>query len=125
MSSASGRENEPYGIGTPTREAVERLAGRWTVLITHVLESGPTRFNDLKNRLGVSGQVLARALRDLERDGLVARRVYPEVPVRVEYELTALGGTMCPVVQEIRRWAERMAPAIVEARAGYDRSRPG
>ncbi|MFE0252227.1 winged helix-turn-helix transcriptional regulator [Streptomyces sp. NPDC059010] len=101
----------PTPKSPPTREALKRLASRWTVLITHALEDGPTRFNDLKNRLGVSGQVLARALRDLERDGLVARRVYAEVPVRVEYELTALGGTMCAVVQEIRRWAELTAPA--------------
>ncbi|MFD5795395.1 winged helix-turn-helix transcriptional regulator [Streptomyces diastatochromogenes] len=121
MSTPPRHEADVYGTGTPTREAVERIAGRWTVLITHVLEGGPTRFNDLKNRLGVSGQVLARALRDLERDGLVARRVYPEVPVRVEYELTALGGTMCPVVQEIRRWAEVSAQAIGEARLAYDR----
>ncbi|MFA7754385.1 helix-turn-helix domain-containing protein [Streptomyces sp. NRRL B-2790] len=104
---------------------MERLAGRWTVLITHALEDGPTRFGELRNRLGVSAQVLARALRDLERDGLVHRRVHPEAPVRVEYELTALGGTMCPIVQEIRRWAERTAPAIGEARAAYDRTRHG
>ncbi|MFF4038099.1 winged helix-turn-helix transcriptional regulator [Streptomyces sp. NPDC001816] len=122
MSTPPWPEAEIYGAGTPTREAVERMASRWTVLITHVLEGGPTRFNDLKNRLGVSGQVLARTLRDLERDGLVARRVYPEVPVRVEYELTALGGTMCPVVREIRRWAELTAPAIGDARAAYDQS---
>ncbi|MGW7045764.1 winged helix-turn-helix transcriptional regulator [Streptomyces avermitilis] len=124
MSAAPRREAEIYGTGTPTREAIERLASRWTVLITYALEDGPTRFNDLKNRLGVSGQVLTRSLRDLERDGLVARRIYPEVPVRVEYELTPLGGTMCPVVHEIRQWAERIGPAIGEARAAYDQRPP-
>lgn len=120
MSAAPRREAEIYGKGTPTREAVERLANRWTVLITYALEDGPTRFNDLRNRLGVSAQVLSRVLRDLERDGLITRRIYPEVPVRVEYELTPLGGTMCPVVHEIRRWAEQVAPAIGEARTLYD-----
>ncbi|MFI1363363.1 winged helix-turn-helix transcriptional regulator [Streptomyces griseochromogenes] len=123
MSGTPRREAEIYGAGTPAREAMERLAGRWTVLIAHALEDGPTRFNDLRHQLGVSAQVLARALRDLERDGLVARRLYPEVPVRVEYELTELGGTMCPVVREIRRWAEEVAPAIGEARETYDRNR--
>jgi DNA-binding HxlR family transcriptional regulator len=87
-----------YGKGTLTREALERLANRWTVLITQVLEHGPTRFNDLKSQLGVSAQVLTRTLRDLERDGLVSRQVYAEVPVRVEYALTPLGGTMCSIV---------------------------
>ncbi|MEU3985669.1 helix-turn-helix domain-containing protein [Streptomyces sp. NPDC026672] len=107
-------------MGTPTREALDRLASRWTVLITSALEDGPTRFNDLKNRLGVSAQVLTRTLRELERDGLITRVIYAETPIRVEYELTPLGGTMCPVVREIRQWAERMAPAIGEAREAYD-----
>lgn len=112
---------ELYGKGTPTREALERLANRWTVLITYALEDGPTRFNDLKSQLGVSAQVLTRALRDLERDGLVARQVYPEVPVRVEYALTPLGGTMCSIVQDVRAWAEKTAPEISQARSAYDR----
>jgi DNA-binding HxlR family transcriptional regulator len=111
---------ELYGKGTPTREALERLANRWTVLITYALEDGPTRFNDLKGRLGVSAQVLTRALRDLERDGLVERQVYPEVPVRVEYALTPLGGTMCSIVHDVRDWAEKTASKISQARSAYD-----
>jgi len=110
-----------YGKGTPAREALERLANRWTVLVTYALEDGPTRFNDLKNQLGVSAQVLTRVLRDLERDGLIARQVYAEVPVRVEYSLTQLGGTMCSIVHDVRDWAEKTAPAIREARSAYDR----
>ncbi|KUM99031.1 hypothetical protein AQI88_00205 [Streptomyces cellostaticus] len=123
MTQEEPSDTHAYSRGAPVREALERLASRWTVLIVHALEDGPTRFNALKTRLGVSPHVLARALRDLERDGLVTRRAYPEVPIRVEYELSALGGTMCPVVEEIRRWAEHTAPAIGEARAAYDRSR--
>jgi DNA-binding HxlR family transcriptional regulator len=111
---------ELYGKGTPTREALERLANRWTVLITYALEDGPTRFNDLKSRLGVSAQVLTRALRNLERDGLVERQVYPEVPVRVEYALTPLGGTMCSIVHDVRDWAEKTASKISQARSAYD-----
>ncbi|MHB1511083.1 MAG: winged helix-turn-helix transcriptional regulator [Acidimicrobiales bacterium] len=109
-----------YGQGTPTRDALERMANRWTVLVTHVLEDGPTRFNTLKNRLGVSSQVLTRVLRDLERDGLIRRMIYAEVPTRVEYSLTSLGGTMCSVVHEVRQWAEKTAPEIATARALYD-----
>lgn len=113
-----------YGKRTPTREAVERLANRWTVLVASVLEEKPTRFNDLKSQLGVSAQVLTRILRDLERDGLVSRQVYAEVPARVEYALTPLGGTMCSIVHDVRDWAESTAAAISEARMAYDRRSP-
>ena len=107
-----------------TREALERLANRWTVLITQVLEHEPTRFNDLKSQLGVSAQVLTRVLRDLERDGLVSRQVYAEVPVRVEYALTPLGGTMCSIVRAVGDWADRTAGPIREARSAYDSRQP-
>ena len=116
--------SDRYGKGTPTREAMERLANRWTVLITSVLEERPTRFNDLKSQLGVSAQVLTRVLRDLERDGLVSRQVYAEVPVRVEYALTRLGETMCSIVRDVRDWAESTAGAISAARIAYDRRPP-
>jgi DNA-binding HxlR family transcriptional regulator len=118
------RATDRYGRGTLTREALERLANRWTMLITCVLEGGPTRFNDLKSQLGVSAQVLTRILRELERDGLVTRQVYAEVPVRVEYALTPLGGTMCSIVQAVGEWAEHTAGAISEARSAYDRQAP-
>lgn len=67
---------------------------------------------------------LTRILRDLERDGLVSRQVYAEVPVRVEYALTPLGGTMCSIVHDVRDWAESTARAISEARMAYDRRPP-
>lgn len=106
--------------GTPARDALDRIADRWTVLIATVLEDGPARFNQIRRRIGISGQVLTRALRDLERDGLVERRAYLEVPVRVEYRLTSLGETMCPVLHALREWADTVAPAIAEARDRYD-----
>ena len=124
MAVAPRPASDRYGKGTLTREALERLANRWTVLITCVLEGGPTRFNDLKSQLGVSAQVLTRVLRDLERDGLVTRQVYAEVPVRVEYALTPLGGTMCSIVQAVGDWADSTAGAIGEARSAYDRRKP-
>jgi DNA-binding HxlR family transcriptional regulator len=118
----SGRDR--FGKGTPSREAIERLANPWTVLVASVLEGRPTRFNDLKNQLGVSAQVLTRILRELERDGLVSRQVYAEVPVRVEYALTPLGGTMCSIIHDVRDWAESTAGPISEARMAYDRRPP-
>jgi DNA-binding HxlR family transcriptional regulator len=104
------------------RDAVERMANRWTVLVTHVLEDGPTRFNTIKRRLDVSSQVLTRVLRDLERDGLIERAVHTEAPVRVEYSLTSLGGTMCTPVHSVREWAEKVSSDIVDARAAWDRA---
>jgi DNA-binding HxlR family transcriptional regulator len=104
------------------RDAVERLANRWTVLVTHVLEDGPTRFNTIKRRLDVSSQVLTRVLRDLERDGLIERAVHAEVPVRVEYSLTSLGATMCAPVHAVHEWAENVASDIADARATWDQA---
>jgi DNA-binding HxlR family transcriptional regulator len=121
MARTEGSVTDRYGKGTLTREALERLANRWTVLITYALEKKPIRFNELKSQLGVSAQVLTRTLRDLERDGLVTRQLYAEVPVRVEYALTPLGRTMCSIVHDVRDWAERTAEAISEARLAYDR----
>lgn len=112
-----------YREGTDTRDALDRLANRWTILITVVLEDGPARFNELKNRLGITSQVLTRTLRDLERDGLVAREVFMEVPARVEYRLTELGGTMCTPVQAVREWAEAVSGEIREARDAFDARR--
>jgi DNA-binding HxlR family transcriptional regulator len=123
MSSEQPGPVDLYGKGTPTRSALERLANRWTVLVTHTLERGPARFNDIRRGVGVSAQVLSRLLRELERDGLVARTVYPETPVRIEYELTALGGTMCAVVSAIREWAEANAAQIEASRRSAQGSR--
>src|ERR1700733_4147106 len=111
---------DPYGPGTPLRDAVERMANRWTVLVTHVLEDGPTRFNTIKRRLDVSSQVLTRVLRDLERDGLIEREVRTEAPISVEYSLTSLGATMCIPVHSVREWAEKVSSDIAEARAAWD-----
>jgi DNA-binding HxlR family transcriptional regulator len=109
-----------YRDGTVMRDALDRMANRWTILITVVLEDGPARFNELKNRLGITSQVLTRVLRDLERDGLVKRQVYMEVPARVEYSLTELGGSMCAPVLAIREWAEEVAKKINGAREAFD-----
>jgi DNA-binding HxlR family transcriptional regulator len=104
------------------RDAIERMADRWTVLVTYILEDGPTRFNTIKRRLDVSSQVLTRVLRDLERDGLIERMVHTAAPVRVEYSLTNLGGTMCTPVHSVREWAEKVSADIVAARAAWDQA---
>jgi DNA-binding HxlR family transcriptional regulator len=90
------------------QRAVELLGKRWTGLILKVLLGGPLRFNEIAERLEVvSDRMLAERLRELEAEGVIERRVYPEVPVRVEYRLTEKGQALAPVIEAIERWSER------------------
>jgi len=85
----------PYRADCPTRRILDRIGDRWTVLIVGALWDGSARFSELRRRVeGVSQKMLTQTLRGLERDGLVRRTVYPEVPVRVEYALTEAGRTL-------------------------------
>ncbi|HEX3201343.1 MAG TPA: helix-turn-helix domain-containing protein [Actinomycetes bacterium] len=113
-----------YGVGSPTRLGLECLAHKWTPLIVFALKGGPLRFTELGKAVpGVTGQVLTRSLRALERDGIVVRRYFPQVPPCVEYGLTDLGVTLCEPVGAIRAWAEKYGEAILTARQRYERNR--
>ncbi|MDT5033076.1 MAG: hypothetical protein QOC94_3247 [Actinoplanes sp.] len=104
--------------------ALDCLAHKWTVLIILELKRGPLRFSQLRKAVrGVTPQVLAQSLRELQRNGMLVRRHFPEIPPRVEYGLTDLGLTLCEPVNAIRTWAEKHGPAIVEARERYDADR--
>ena len=112
-----------YDPNCPTRLVLDRIGGKWTVLVIGVLTSGPVRFTQLRERVGgVAPKVLTQTLRALERDGLIARHVFAEVPPRVEYELTDLGRTLEKPIAAIRDWAEEHMPSITEAREEYDDS---
>ena len=96
----------PYRADCPTRRILDRIGDRWTVLIVGVLSEGDTRFSQLARRIeGVSQKMLTQTLRGLERDGLVRRTVYPEVPVRVEYALTNAGRTLCEPLRALQEWS--------------------
>jgi DNA-binding HxlR family transcriptional regulator len=98
-----------------------RVGDKWTVLVIVQLRGGPLRFSEVKRRLGsISQKMLTATLRALERDGFVTRTVYPTVPPRVEYELTALGRDLLKPVAAIAEWASRNADAIDRARARFD-----
>jgi DNA-binding HxlR family transcriptional regulator len=100
---------------------VHRIADRWALHIVDQLEGGAMRFTALRRESpGVSQKMLTQTLRSLERDGLVKRMVFAQVPPRVEYSLTPLGRTLCEPVSAMRRWAETNHPEIVAARAAYD-----
>lgn len=105
----------------PSRKSLARIANKWTAMTVSVLGNGRTRFGDLKTQLGgISGKVLTETLRDLERDGLVTRHVYAEVPPRVEYELTELGFTLYEPLFALCRWAEEHIAEVLVNREAYD-----
>jgi DNA-binding HxlR family transcriptional regulator len=88
-------------------EAFRMLEGRWKmVIIFHLFDRGKLRFSELERSIpGVSQKMLIQQLRDLERDGIVTRTVHPQVPPKVEYELTSWGQAMCPALDALLEWA--------------------
>ena len=113
-----------YLATCPARQVLDSLSDKWVTLVLNALSDGPKRYRDLTRIIaGVSQKMLTQTLRNLERDGLVTRTVTPSVPVRVDYELTALGESMLPVVAAIKMWAESHINEIHAARRTYDADR--
>ena len=114
---ASVREKERL-----VREVLERVADKWTLLVLDALEEGgELRFNELRRRIsGVSQKMLTKTLRQLERDGLVTRRLYPEIPPRVEYRLTARGASLNQATCAMWLWVEANADDVEQSRREYD-----
>ncbi|MDQ1017585.1 winged helix-turn-helix transcriptional regulator [Streptomyces afghaniensis] len=110
----------------PSRTSLARIANKWTAMVVIALSTGPLRFRDLRTTVdGISAKVLTETLRDLERDGIVIRHTYAEVPPRVEYELTPLGRTLYGPLQALGLWAEQNFAEVLAARERYDaRHRP-
>lgn len=105
----------------PVRNVVAQIGDKWSILILFALVDGPDRFNALKSRIeGISQRMLTQTLRDLERDGFVLRTVYPQVPVKVEYELTELGRGLTSSVWQLVFWADDHHGQIRQARQQYD-----
>ena len=107
----------------PTRQVLDRIADKWTVLIIRRLSDGTLRFAQLRRAVdGISQKVLTNTLRGLERDGIVTRRIYASVPPKVEYSLTDLGRSLCDLVEGICGWAEANIEHVQEAREVYDQT---
>lgn len=105
----------------PSRRLLDRLSDKWVTLVLSALAERPQRYGDLARRIaGVSQKMLTQTLRHLERDGLVTRTVTPTVPVRVDYELTALGASLQLLVAQIKDWAEHHMDEVLVARGRYD-----
>ena len=96
--------------GCPIEKAVTVLDGKWTLLILRELFIGTRRFGELREALpGISPKTLSERLRGMETQGLVHRKVFAEVPLRVEYSLTPLGLTLDPIIQSLREWGTAWA----------------
>jgi DNA-binding HxlR family transcriptional regulator len=104
------------------REMLVRVGDKWSVYVINVLgNAGTLRFNELRSQVdGISQRMLTVTLRGMERDGMVKRTVYPEVPPRVEYALTKLGGTLRQLVRGLVEWSGAHLDEVDAAREAYD-----
>lgn len=106
---------------TAVNAILARVGDKWSVRVVMSLAEGSQRFNELRRGIpGISQRMLTRTLRGLERDGLVKRTVTPSVPPRVDYELTALGISLCGPVARLGNWAIANIGAVQSARAEFD-----
>jgi DNA-binding HxlR family transcriptional regulator len=126
MSPESGRivkdPADVFSARCPSRAALDLIADKWAVLVAGSLVDGPMRHSRLREQIeGISGKMLTRTLRELERGGLVERRIYPEVPPRVEYSLTPLGRSLREPVTALTGWAEENGWRVGEARGRHGR----
>jgi DNA-binding HxlR family transcriptional regulator len=105
------------------REILDLVGDKWTLYIIATLRNGPVRFNELRRQIdGISQRMLTINLRGLERDGLVKRTLFPTIPPRVDYELTAVGRTLLAPVMALVTWANSNQENIQDARVRYDAS---
>ncbi|MBI2034742.1 MAG: helix-turn-helix transcriptional regulator [Candidatus Levybacteria bacterium] len=108
----------------PEVNVIDSISGKWTVMIVFALSQKSRRNGELKRIVsGISHKVLTQTLRRLERDGVVARKVYPVVPPQVEYSLTPLGTSLVDLLSNLRVWAKKHYGEVEKARTKYD-SRP-
>jgi len=112
---------DAYLAACPSRQILDLLANKWTMLVICALAAGPMRFGQLRRRLeGITQKMLTQTLRSLERDGLVSRTVYPTIPLRVDYAITDLGHNVAGLLDAIRVWSEKHVEDVSDARQTYD-----
>jgi DNA-binding HxlR family transcriptional regulator len=115
------RAANAYSADCPTRQILDRVGGKWAVLILLLLREQPVRFNQLRRSIeGISQKMLSQVLKSLERDGLIRRRAIATVPVTVEYSITPLGTTLAAAVDPLRDWAESHLKEVLASQRRYD-----
>ncbi|MEU8001733.1 helix-turn-helix domain-containing protein [Catellatospora sp. NPDC049111] len=117
---------EMFDPACPSSAMPIRIGDKWAGLIICCLEDGPRRFTEIQVPLrGVTAKVLAQTLRGMERDGMITRTAYPEIPPRVVYELTDLGRTLLEPIAACREWAKEHLPTILAAREEWEKAAAG
>lgn len=108
----------------PELNVLDSISGKWTVLIVYILSEKKMRHSELQRAAtGISQKVLTQTLRNLERNGIVDRTVYPVVPPQVEYELTPLGQSLIGVLTEMCSWAKKNYREVEQVRMQYDKAK--
>lgn len=107
----------------PVRNVLDRFGDKWSTLVLLVLEDEKVlRFNEIHKLIDtISQKMLAVTLKSLEADGLIIRTQYPEIPPRVEYQLSECGSSLIPHIKSLVQWANANFEAIVESRAAYSK----
>lgn len=114
-------EDNHAGVCAAMGDILNRIGDKWSVMVVGRLKGGTMRFSELRRSVdGVSQRMLTLTLRNLERDGLVTRTVYPEIPPRVEYALTPLGYTLTGPISALWDWAAAHRHEVAQARQTYD-----
>jgi DNA-binding HxlR family transcriptional regulator len=110
----------PATAAVGVEEVLRLLAGRWKLIILfHLFDGRVQRYSDLDRLIpGISQKMLAQQLRQLEADGIIARKLYPQVPPKVEYRLTEWGQALCPALDGLLKWAERKEGFLDRAQRG-------
>lgn len=123
MRKLSTKRCENFKHGGPLRELLSKLTDKWSILVLISLSESEltrTRFSTLKRNIdGISQRMLTATLKNLERSGLVTRHAFPEVPPRVEYQLTKLGISLLTPLRELVDWLEDRWPEIAQAQSRY------
>jgi DNA-binding HxlR family transcriptional regulator len=115
------RQNHKLNAACPIRDVLDRVGDKWSALIVKALEHGPLRFGVLRREIeDISQRMLTETLRNLQRDGMISRKVYPTTPPAVEYQLTALGQSLQGALGILAVWSKQNHDAIRSARLSFD-----
>ncbi len=116
---------KPYNVlrkGCLSRDVLEIIGDKWTVLVLHVLQAGPLRYSAIGRAVGgITQKMLTATLRNLERDGIVSRTIFPVIPPKVEYALTPRGESLLTTLESLVGWAEEHADEVRQSRQAYRR----
>ena len=109
----------PYSFGCPLEVVIDVIGGKWKVPILYQLQSGTKRFNELKRLMPrVTQRMLTKQLRELEHDQIIRRKVYAEIPPKVEYSITKFGLTLSPLIDVLQAWGTEYFDKLTRIRNG-------